>query len=294
MAQKLINRPSLFGFSVQTMSIVEPRIDRFSADPTTLSNAGVAQIRLGDPVVQMAGGTIVRYVPGGTALLGFAASGQNNVLPRSIASAPLLLDTTGNPLISVYLADALTIFTGQTTTAPTQANVLQLHDLQYAIPDAAAVPPVVTNVGATGVVTYNYQLSVLTGMGETTQSITSATTTGNSTLSSINYNLLTIAAVPQATSFNILRNGQLIGNAPAIVGGPTLFKDIGQIFQAYLAASVNTTGWLVDNTASATQVLEIRSIDTKPVLPFISTTNVGAVMFAITAAKSQVQNLAGL
>ena len=290
MAQKLINRPSLFGFSVQTMSIVEPRIDRFSADPST---ATAGPIRLGDPVVQMAGGTIVRYVPGGTAILGFAASGQNNVLPRSIASAPLLLDAAGNPLVSVYLADALTIFTGQTTTAPTQANVLQLHDLQYAIPDAAAVPPVVTNVGATGVVTYNYQLSVLTGMGETTQSISSATTTGNSTLSSINYNLLTIAAVPQATSFNILRNGQLIGNVPAIVGGPTTFKDIGQAAQAYLVASVNTTGWLVNNTASATQVLEIRSIDTKPVLPFISTTNVGAVMFAITAAKSQVQNIAG-
>ena len=293
MAQKLINRPSLFGFSVQTMSIVEPRIDRFSADPTT-ANTSVGQIRLGDPVVQMAGGTIVRYVPGGTALLGFAASGQNNVLPRSIASAPLLLDTTGNPLISVYLADALTIFTGQTTSAPTQANVLQLHDLQYAIPDLSVVAPVITNVGVAGTTTYNYQIGALTAMGESVPNTNVPTTTGNAVLSSVNYNLLTIAAVPQAASFNIYRGNALIGNAPAIVGGPTTFKDIGQMAQAGLITMINNTGWLVNNTASATQVLEIRSIDTKPVLPFISTTNVGAVMFAITAAKSQVQNIAGV
>ena len=294
MAQKLINRPSLFGFSVQTMSIVEPRIDRFSADPTTLSNATVGPIRLGDPVVQMMGGTIVRYVPGGTALLGFAASGQNNVLPRSIASAPLLLDAAGNSLISVYLADALTIFTGQTTSAPTQANVLQLHDLQYAIPDALVTAPTVTNVGVAGTTSYSYAISALTAMGETIPTSVGTTATGNAFLSSANYNLVTITAVPQAASFNIYRGGILIGNAPAIVGGPTLFKDTGLAAQAGVPLTFNNTGWLVNNTASATQVLEIRSIDTKPVLPFISTTNVGAVMFAITAAKSQVQNLAGV
>ena len=291
MAQKLINRPSLFGFSVQTMSIVEPRIDRFSADPST---ATAGPIRLGDPVVQMAGGTIVRYVPGGTAILGFAASGQNNVLPRSIASAPLLLDAAGNPLVSVYLADALTIFTGQTTSAPTQANVLQLHDLQYAIPDALALAPIVSNVGVAGTTSYSYTISALTGMGESMPSPAGTTATGNAVLSSANYNSLVIAATLQAASFNIYRAGLLIGNVPVISGSATSFKDIGQAAQVGVPATINTTGWLVNNTASATQVLEIRSIDTKPVLPFISTTNVGAVMFAITAAKSQVQNLAGV
>ena len=291
MAQKLINRPSLFGFSVQTMSIVEPRIDRFSADPST---ATAGPIRLGDPVVQMAGGTIVRYVPGGTALLGFAASGQNNVLPRSIASAPLLLDAAGNPLVSVYLADALTIFTGQTTSAPVQSQVLQLHDLQYAIPDALVPAPVVTNVGVAGTTSYSYTISALTAMGETMLGANTLNATSNAVLSSVNYNLLTIPATSQAASYNIYRGIAFIGNAPAIVGGPTTFKDIGQAAQAGAPATINTTGWLVNNTASATQVLEIRSIDTKPVLPFISTTNVGAVMFAITAAKSQVQNLAGV
>ena len=291
MAQKLINRPSLFGFSVQTMSIVEPRIDRFSADPTT---ATAGPIRLGDPVTQMPGGTIIRYAPGGTAILGFAASGQNNVLPRSIASAPLLLDAAGNPLVSVYLADALTIFTGQTTSVPIQSQVLQLHDLQYAIPDALVLAPTITNVGAAGTTSYSYAISALTAMGETIPTFSGTTGTGNAVLSSANYNLVTITAVPQAASFNIYRGAALIGNAPAIAGAPTTFKDTGQAVQVGVPATINTTGWLVNNTASATQVLEIRSIDTKPVLPFISTTNVGAVMFAITAAKSQVQNLAGV
>ena len=289
MAQKLINRPSLFGFSVQTMGVLEPRLDRFSVDPST-----PAPIRWGDPVKQIAGGTIVRCVPADTLWLGFAATGQNNVLPLSIASAPLLTDTGGRPLVSVYLADALTIFTGETIIAPAQPQVLQTHDLQYAIPDTLAPAPTVANIGVAGTTTYSYTVGALTAVGETLPGVAGTTATGNAALTAANYNLLTIPATARAASYNVYRAGLLIGSVGATTaGGSATFKDIGQPVVSGVPATVNMTGWLVNNVAQATNLLQIRSIDTKPVQPFINTATLGAVMFAITAAKSQVQNIAG-
>lgn len=282
-----INRPSLFGFSVTTMGIVEPRVDRFPVDPTS------ATIRWGDPVKQIAGGTLVRCTPADTLILGIAGTGQNDVLPTSIAHMPPLLDTAGRPLIHVYLADALNIFTGETIVPPTQSNVLQLHDFQYAIPDLSAPQPVVTNVGTAGTTATTYTVGALTALGETIQGIGGTTATGNANLTATNYNLLTIPAVVRAASFNIYRGGALIGTVAANPGNPVTFKDIGQAVLAGVPATVNLTGWLVNNVAAATGVLEIRNLDTKPTLPFINTANVGAVLFAINAAKSQVQVLAG-
>lgn len=281
-----INRPSLFGFSVMTFGIMEPRMDRFPVDPTSVP------IRPGDPVKQIAGGTLVRCTPADTLILGIAASGQNDVLPASIAHLPPLTDTVGRPLVNVYMADALNMFTGETIVPPTQANVLQLHDLQYAIPDLSVTGVVVTTVGTAGTTTYNYSIGALTAMGEAIASPAS-TITGNAVLSATNYNLLTIPIITRAASFNIYRGGFLIGTVAANPLAPTTFKDIGQLATAGTVATVNMTGWLVNNTAAATGILQIRSLDTKPVVPFINTANVGAVLFAISAAKSQVLNVAG-
>ena len=287
MANK-INRPALIGGSVTTFGVMEPRVDRFPMDPSS------APIRWFDPVKQISGGTIVRCTPADTALLGLAATGANDVLPTSIAHMPLLTDAAGRVLIAVYLADALNIFTGETVVAPTQSNVMQAHDFQYAIPDANAPVSVVTNVGTAGSTTYSYTIGALNGLGETLPGAAGTTATGNAVLSATNYNLLTIPVVGRTASFNIYRGGALIGTVAANSTAPTTFKDVGQPASAGVPATINMTGWLVNNVAQATNVLEVRAIDTKPIQPFINTFTVGAVLFAITAAKSQVQNITGV
>jgi hypothetical protein len=282
-----ILRPTFFGLQVTSKSVLEPRIGWFSVTPST------ATVRWGDPVKQVSGGTVTRCVPADTALLGIAAAGQNTAMPVSIATIPLRTDAAGNTLVPVYLADALNQFRGQSSSAPGTANLLQTHDFQYAIPDASAPTPVITNGGTAGSTTVSYKITALTANGETLVGSSASTTTANATQSAANYNIVTIPTVANAVSYGVYRGGtNLIGIVPAVPGGNTVFNDTGQAVVSASVPTINMTGWMINLGATSTNVAQVQALDATPVAPYGAVAG-NCVLFTIPAAKSQVGNVAG-
>ncbi len=256
--------PVFSGLQVTTRSVVEPRLKWMAVDTSS------APVRWGDPVLQIAGGTIRRATPTDTALLGIAAAGTNTNLPVSIATMPLPTDSAGRSQVPVYLADTLTIFRGVCGTAPAQANEFQTHDLQYAIPDAMAPTPTITNAGTAGSTAYSYTITAMNGNGETLPGTAGTTATGNATLSAANYNVVTIpaqAAGAGIVSFGVYRGGQLIAIVPVNGTAATVLKDTGQAVISTAANALNTTGWAINLTAQSTNVVQIQSLDTTPPQP---------------------------
>lgn len=284
-----IQRPVMFGLEIMTFTLAEPRIDWFPQDVSS------QPIRWGDPVKQVAGGSIQRAAPSDTALLGLAAVQAANALPISIATMPIPTDTLGRTMVPVYLADASTQFRAQCSSAPAQSHILQTHDLQYAIPDASAPTPVITNGGTAGSTSYTYKIAAATIHGETALGTSGATSTGNATLSATNYNIITIPAVTNAVNFNIYKyNGSTydyIATVPAAASGNTVFNDTGLAALSNGAVAANTTGWMINLAATSTNVVQVRALDTTPLPPYGAASNM--VIWSIPAAKSQVQTLSG-
>lgn len=279
--------PVFAGFKVSSLSVVEPRIDWFSVDPTSIP------IRWGDPVTQIAGGNIVRATPATTALLGIAATASTNMMPASIATMPIRTDIAGNPQVPVYLADALTRFRGKCTAAPQQSNILKTQDLCYALADALAPTPTITNGGTAGSTSYTYKITAFNQFGETAVGAAGTTATGNATLSATNYNIVTIPLVAGVTSFGVYRGGtNLIAIVPASGTGTTVFNDIGNAIISTTVPGANMTGWLINLSATSTNVAQIQSLDTTPQAPLGATPS-NCVLWTIPAAKSQIGNVSG-
>lgn len=87
-------------------------------------------------------------------------------------------------------------------------------DTRLALATPAA--PVITNAGTPGAATWSYKITAVNAAGETFESPTGSTTTGNTTLDVTNYNVITWAAVPGAASYNVYRT--VSGGTPSSLG----------------------------------------------------------------------------
>lgn len=118
---------------------------------------------------------------------------------------------------------------------------------------ATPTAPTITNAGTTGATTYTYKVVARNGfgvsLGTTPASSAGSTTTGNATLSSTNYNVITWPFVSGAGSYDIYRT----------VGGATQGK-IGNVLAAVVPGTgvqsptfaLNDTGLAGDGTTAPT------------------------------------------
>lgn len=121
--------------------------------------------------------------------------------------------------------------------------------------------PTITNVGTVGAVTWTYKIVARNGfgasVGETAASTGGSTTTGNATLTSANYNVITWSSVVGAAFYDVYRTAAgttpsttgLIGSVPATVVNATglqsatySFNDTALAGDGSTAPTVNTTG----------------------------------------------------
>jgi hypothetical protein len=97
----------------------------------------------------------------------------------------------------------------------------------------------VGNQGTAGTTTYGYRVSAVGGNGETLAAAEATTTTGNATLTGVNFNRITWSAVTGAGGYNIYRStgGATQGKIGFSPAGVLTFDDIG-----LAAAGVVPTG----------------------------------------------------
>jgi len=108
-----------------------------------------------------------------------------------------------------------------TATAPTNTAWVAVLATVESVQGGLSAPsaPTVTPEGTTGSTTYAYEVTASNAVGQTTPSASGSTTTGNATLSSTDYNLVSWPAVPLAagSSGNLVYDSNLT-NAIAAVG----------------------------------------------------------------------------
>lgn len=167
---------------------------------------------------------------------------------------------------------------------------------------AALAPPgqpTITNVGTPGATTYSYKVTATNATGESLISSVGQTTTGNATLNSSNYNVISWARVWGATGYKVYKNDSGTYKLLATIGSGTtlLYNDQGAALGA-AAPTADTTG-VDDQYWSDKELLDIlnkgikdlwRSIVDLEQEHFltIDSTNVSAV--ASTTALSGVPN----
>lgn len=280
-----ISRSVFFGMSAFTLRNESPQVQMYAIDSTSV------EIREGDPVKEVSGGRIVRAAPTDTALLGLAAEGQNTNLPTSIAALASPTDSSGNPIINVYVFDVDSVFMGEILGTPSDALKTQVHDLAYA---AAPPTPTITPEGTTGATTIAYKITCVTTVGESIMGSAGTTTSANATLSATNFNQISIPYVnSRVVQFGVYLSatGLLIGyvSANQTVGGATIFNDTGLTGGA-AAVTTDYSGWAINDGADSTGVVKIDAIDSRPALP--GRTN-QLVRWRVPAAKSQWLAVAG-
>ena len=119
--------------------------------------------------------------------------------------------------------------------------------------------PTVTQVGATGVTSYSYQIVARdsTCNKQTQASPQKQITTGYASLSGLNYNHITWTAVAGASSYDVLSGGRLLGNTTALS-----MNDTGQATTSYNTCATYTD--LTINTSGTPSVLEVTGTFTMP------------------------------
>ena len=161
-----------------------------------------------------------------------------------VASVPVVFGTSAytvqlplNAIVTEFDFNIVTAFGGGSTPSVQVGSGIFI----------AAVPaaPVVTNVGTAGVVTYAYEIAGFDGsIGTTAASSAGSTATGNATLSTANYNLLTETTV-LGEAYNVYRTtgGATQGLIGTFVASSTtsVFRDTGLVATGTTPAT-NTTG----------------------------------------------------
>ena len=136
---------------------------------------------------------------------------------------------------------------------------LALRLTQLATPSA----PTITNAGTVGSTSYSYKIVARTGSGRvlgfTPASSAGSTSTGNATLTTAHYNVITFAAVTDAAAYDIYRSASSgtpsttgkIGSVTATIDASTqvqttsyTFSDTGIAGDGATAPTTNTTGAL--------------------------------------------------
>jgi hypothetical protein len=140
---------------------------------------------------------------------------------------------------------------------PGGIRALALRITQLSTPSA----PTITNAGTAGSTSYSYKIVAKTGSGRvlgfTPASSAGTTTTGNATLTTAHYNVITFAAVADAAAYDIYRSASSgtpsttgkIGSVTATIDASTqvqttsyAFNDTGIAGDSVTAPTTNTTG----------------------------------------------------
>ena len=162
-----------------------------------------------------------RFVGNGSGLVNIPVSAMS--LPSLVSTLDLAVDVKRD-----YNASG----SGQSTTGNisvgsavlTLASALDFKNGQgISITNAGPLPAIsaptsltVTPTGTAGTTSYTYAVAALDGKGGATAVFSASTTTGNATLSSTNYNALTVGAVTSATGYAWYRTSS--GGTPSTTG----------------------------------------------------------------------------
>jgi hypothetical protein len=163
-------------------------------------------------------------------------------------------------------------------------------------PLPAPSAPTIAPQGTAGTTTYNYEITAKNSLGQTTASAVGTTTTGNATLSSTNYNLITWPAValPAGSPGNLIYDSNL-DNAIAAVGA-TWFPQPGYVAPIGTAAGdmnvlnpgTNSAEWVFyGNGVATTYVQESQPVTVVPGEEYCFSTSVNAS--AVTAGTASIQ-----
>jgi len=126
----------------------------------------------------------------------------------------------------------------------------------------------VTPAGTTGSTTYGYRVSAINGNGETLASTTVSTSSGNSTLSSSDYNHISWSAVVGATGYKIY--GRTAGSEQLIgtVNSPTLYyNDASMTAPSGALPTENTTGGNITYSSSTGPVRSLILVPSGATIP---------------------------
>lgn len=154
---------------------------------------------------------------------------------------------------SGFLAGAEVTFDGipaLVTTVNSNSQITTTTPTGEPITLTTPTAPTITNGGAAGTTTYQYQVTALNTQGyQTNASPTGQTTTGNAVLSGTNYNIVTIATVTNAASYDVYRYN---GTAFVFIANTTTttLNDIGQVATTANPPATNGTIGTVTVTTS--------------------------------------------
>ena len=163
-----------------------------------------------------------------------------------------------------------------TVIASPSTPTVTVSPLSPALPQPNA--PVLTHGGSVGTTTYGYQITAINGNGETTGSLQGVSSFGYAALSGVNWNIISWSAVPGCTGYRIYRTtGTTGGVTPprllATLASTTLvFNDIGQVGEAKLVPTTNTTGTTPGTTTYGYQITAVLGLGETAASPQATTT----------------------
>jgi len=142
-------------------------------------------------------------------------------------------------------------------------------------PPSGAPTPTVTSVGTSGSTTYTYALVAVgaDGTASAAHGTTASTTSGNATLSSVNYNQITYTPVGDAVSYIIVRTSS--------AGTPSTVGVIG--YTGATDASFNDTGLAIVPNTSGTQFFQRLTAPSTPTVTTSGTAGTVSYSYKITA-----------
>lgn len=176
---------------------------------------------------------------GSLGIVGTVGAGVTTFVDNSASApgaTPPTINTTGvynGALGALTTTGDIPYENSSLTTARLPANTAQLATPAFGNSN-------VTNFGTTGATTYTYFLVCNDGVGgKTIPSASGATTTGNASLSSLNYNIITFPQNTGCASFDVLKTDTAHSVSLANTGGSYL--DQGAAASPYTAPGANTT-----------------------------------------------------
>lgn len=185
-------------------------------------------------------GTVWIHLFAGDPTLGAAEMSGGGYVPISVANNSAHWPNAQAGLKVNGLTETFPMSTGAWS-AP--ATFFWLSDAEFQLLAPAA--PTITNVGTAGVVNYQYEITVLNAMGESTPSGIGVTTTGNNLLNGTNYNHVAWNSVTGATSYNVYK---LVGSVFELLTNTTslTYNDQGAATGTQQPPLSNTTMTLLD------------------------------------------------
>jgi hypothetical protein len=263
------NNPNGFSVSGKLSTVGTPTITPTGGTASTWAYKIVARASNGTAAASAAGqttagvATLTQAAYNTITWVAVTGAVSYDIYRTTAATSPTSTGLIGNVLATATLSFVDYGITADGSTAPTVNTTGVMEATSYfdiAVIGLAAVQnTVITTAGTAGVVTWTYKVSAVTATGsENATSSTGSTTTGNATLTSVNYNIITWKPVPGAVSYNIYRTVAgttpsttgLIGNVPATSSASSLtFNDTAVAISSATIPTTDTTGGITGATS---------------------------------------------